>query len=194
MDNVKMGQLIRRLRKENGMTQLQLAEKLHVSDKAVSKWERGQGSPELSLLSQLSRVFAVDMQSLLSGELNRNDLPGGNMKKLKVYICPDCGNLITSMTDASVTCCGRKLQAVIPIKAVESEKLSVQIIEHDFFISSDHEMTKDHYITFVALLTSDTVLLKKLYPQWDLQVRIPFFAHGRLLWHCRKHGLFFQEV
>lgn len=194
MDNVKMGQLIRRLRKENGMTQLQLAEKLHVSDKAVSKWERGLGSPEVSLITELSGIFAVDMQNLLSGELNRNDLPGGNMKKLKLYICPDCGNLITSMTDASVTCCGRKLQAVIPIKAAESEKLSVQIIEHDFFISSDHEMTKDHYITFVALLTSDTVLLKKLYPQWDLQVRIPVFAHGRLLRHCRKHGLFYQEV
>ena len=41
MDNRKVGELIRRLRKESHMTQLQLAEKLHVSDKAVSKWERG---------------------------------------------------------------------------------------------------------------------------------------------------------
>lgn len=194
MDNVKMGQLIRRLRKENSMTQLQLAEKLHVSDKAVSKWERGIGGPEVSLITQLSGIFAVDMQNLLSGELNRNDLPGGNMKKLKLYICPHCGNLITSMTDTSVTCCGRKLQAVIPQKATEAEKLSVQIIEHEFFISSDHEMTKDHHITFVALLTSDTVFLKKLYPQWDLQIRVPIFAHGKLLWYCRKHGLFCQEV
>ena len=70
----------------------------------------------------------------------------------------------------------------------------VQIIDNDYFISSKHEMTREHYITFVGLMTSDTVMLKKQYPEWDLQVRIPIFAHGRLLWYCNRHGLYYQEV
>ena len=74
------------------------------------------------------------------------------------------------------------------------EKLNVEIIENDYFISSSHEMTRKHYITFVALVTSDTVFLKKQYPEWDLQIRIPRFARGRLLWHCSEHGLFYQEI
>lgn len=194
MDNIKVGELIRSLRKENHMTQLQLAEKLHVSDKAVSKWERGMGCPEVSFMTELSRIFEVDIQNLLSGELNRNELPGGNMKKLKFYVCPICGNLVTSMVETQVTCCGRKLKPVTPVKAAEEEKLSVQIIENDYFISSEHEMTRNHYITFVVLMTSDTVMLKKQYPEWNLQLRIPVFAHGRLLWYCNQHGLFYQEV
>lgn len=194
MDNIKVGELIRRLRKENHMTQLQLAEKLHVSDKAVSKWERGMGCPEVSFMTELSRIFEVDIQNLLSGELNRNELLGGNMKKLKFYVCPICGNLVTSMIETQVTCCGRKLKPITPVKATEEEKLSVQIIENDYFISSEHEMARNHYITFVVLMTSDTVMLKKLYPEWDLQLRIPVFAHGRLLWYCNQHGLFYQEV
>lgn len=194
MNNIKVGELIRRLRKENHMTQQKLAEKLHVSDKAVSKWERGLGCPEISLITELSRIFEVDMQNLLSGELNRNELLGGNMKKMKFYVCPICGNLVASMIETSVTCCGRKLKTITPVKATEEEKLSVQIIENDFFISSEHEMTRDHYITFVGLMTSDTVMLKKQYPEWNLQLRIPVFAHGWLLWYCNKHGLFYQEV
>lgn len=194
MDNVKMGELIRKLRKADNMTQRQLAEKLHVSDKAVSKWERGMGSPEVSLIGEISRIFQVDMQNLISGELHQNGLSGGNLKQMKFYVCPDCGNLIMSVSGASVTCCGRKRNAINQAKATEEEKLNVEIIENDYFVSSIHEMTREHYITFVALVTSDTVFLKKQYPQWDLQVRIPRFAHGRLLWHCSKHGLFYQEV
>ncbi len=193
MDNVKMGELIRQLRKSCNMTQRQLAEKLYVSDKAVSKWERGMGSPEISLIGELSRIFRVDMQNLISGELHQNGLSCGNLKRMKFYICPICGNLLTAMTETPITCCGRRLGAAIPEKA-EEEKLNIEIIENDYFISSSHEMSREHYITFVALVTSDTVFLKKQYPEWDLQVHIPRFFHGRLLWHCNKHGLFYQEV
>ena len=194
MDNGKVGELIRRLRKEKNMTQLQLAEQLHVSDKAVSKWERGMGSPELSLIAELSRIFAVDMENLLAGELKRNELMGGNMRKLQFYVCPDCGNLLTSMTDTDISCCGRKLKAITPVKAAEEEKLSVEHIEQDLFISSDHEMSREHYITFCALMTGDTLVLKKLYPEWDLQTRLPALARGKLFWYCNQHGLFYQVV
>ena len=194
MDNIKVGELIRCLRHEKNMTQLQLAGLLHISDKTVSKWERGMGCPELSLITELSRIFEVNMQDLLSGELKQNPLLGNNLRKMLFYICPDCGNLITSMAAAPISCCGRKLKAITPVKAEEGERLSVQRIERDYFISSEHDMTKEHYITFVALLTADGFMMKKQYPEWDLQTRIPAFGHGRLLWHCNQHGLFYQEV
>ena len=194
MDNVKIGQLIYRLRKEKRLTQLQLAEQLGVSDKAVSKWERGMGCPEVSLLPDLSNIFHVDLEKLLSGEMNENETLGGNMKKMNFYICPTCGNMVTAMTDTTVSCCGKKLSAQQPIKAGEDEKLKVEIIDDNYFITSEHPMTREHHITFIALLTGDSIMLRKQYPEWDLQGRIPTFAHGKLLWYYTKHGLFYQYV
>lgn len=94
MDQMKTGMLIRMLRQRRQMTQLQLAERIGVSDKAVSKWERGRGAPDISLLPALS----------------------------------------------------------------------------------------------------EALVMKKLYPEWGLEVRLPHFAHGTLLWYCTRHGLFAQEV
>ncbi len=194
MDTTKIGELICTLRKEKGLTQVQLAERLNVSDKAVSKWERGLGCPDVSLLARLSQVFAVDLEKLLAGELDPNSQAAGNLKNLHFYVCPTCGNLVTALVDTPVSCCGKKLTALTAQKVGPEEKLSVEIIENDYFISSDHEMSKDHYISFVAFLTGDTVLLRKQYPEWNLQTRLPVFAHGRLLWYCTRHGLFYQNV
>ena len=192
MDAGKIGKLIYELRKEKHMTQRALAERLLVSDKAVSKWERGLGCPDLSLLPGLSAVLEVDLEKLLAGELGENDIIGGNMKKTRFYICPTCGNVVTAMADTAVSCCGKKLQAIEPKKAEGEEKLKVEVIENEYFITADHPMTREHYITFVALLTGDTLVLRKQYPEWDLQTRIPTLAHGRLLWYCSRHGLFYQ--
>ena len=109
MDHMKIGQLIRELRKENNLTQLQLAGQMNISDKAISKWERGLGCPDISLLPELSRIFSVDMEKLLSGELDTNRLLAGNMKKLHFYVCPNCGNIITSMAGTSVSCCASSI-------------------------------------------------------------------------------------
>ena len=194
MDNKKIGQLIRELRKERHMTQAQLAEQLHVSDKTVSKWETGKGGPELSLLTEISKIFEIDLQNLLAGELNRNQLRSINLRKVKLYICPTCGNVVTATSEATVSCCGRKLKEATPTKASQDEKLMVELVENDFFVTSQHEMTKEHYISFVALLTADAIIMRKQYPEWDLSVRIPRIAHGRLLWYCSRHGLFYQEI
>lgn len=194
MDHVKIGRLIYGLRKERGLTQLQLSNLLGVSDKAISKWERGLGCPDVSTLPELARVLDVDLEKLLSGELDANKILGGNMKKIKFYICPACGNTITAMADAGISCCGKKLQPIQPQKAGEDEKLHVEMIENDFFVTSAHPMERGHYLSFVALLTGDTLLLRKQYPEWDLQVRLPAFAHGKLLWYCTQHGLFYQLV
>lgn len=194
MDLEKIGKLIYFLRKEKGLTQQQLADMLNISNKTVSKWERGGGLPEMSLLKELAEILDINVTTLLRGELEQNEPLGGNMKKLNFYICPVCGNLITSTGKAAVSCCGKILDAVTPQKATDDEKLSVELIENEYFVSSDHEMTKEHYIIFVALLTGDCMILRKQYPEWDLQTRIPRLAHGKLIWCCNKHGVFYQLV
>ena len=55
-------------------------------------------------------------------------------------------------------------------------------------------MTKEHHIMFVALLTGDSMVLRRQYPEWNLQTRLPRTAHGKLLWYCNNHGLFYQLV
>ena len=68
MVNEKMGRFIAEQRKAKGMTQLDLANKLHITDKAISKWERGLSSPDIGLLSQLADILGVSVGDLLKGE------------------------------------------------------------------------------------------------------------------------------
>jgi transcriptional regulator with XRE-family HTH domain len=68
MDNEKVGQFILELRRSNQMTQKELAEKLNISDKAISKWERGLSYPDIALLSPLSDILGVTITELLNGQ------------------------------------------------------------------------------------------------------------------------------
>ena len=68
MDNRKTGKLIKRLRIEKNMTQKDLAEMLHITDRAVSKWERGISAPDISLLEPLSKILDISIPELLSGQ------------------------------------------------------------------------------------------------------------------------------
>lgn len=194
MDSQMIGNLIKTLRKEKQLTQMQLADRMNISDKTISKWECGLGCPDISLFPELSKVFDVDLEKLLSGRLDVNEMLGGNMKNIKFYICPSCGNLVTALTDTAVSCYGKKLKAVHPCKAPKDERLSVELIENDYFISSSHEMTREHYISFTAFLTGDSIMVRRLYPEWDMQTRIPAFGHGMLIWYCTKHGLSYQLI
>ena len=192
MDNVRTGALIRRLRRELGLTQYQLAERLGVSDKAVSKWERGLGSPEVSTLPQLSQVLGVDLVQMLPRALTPNDLVGGNMKKLNYYACPVCGGLTFCIGAAEVSCCDRRLSPLSPRKAGADERLQVEEVENDWFITSRQPMRKEDYISFVAFATGDRLQVVKQYPEWDLQLRIPRRGHGMLLWYAQADGLLYQ--
>ncbi len=152
------------------------------------------GCPDIELLSDLANIFHVDLSQLLRGQLTNNNTFGGNMKRIKFYVCPHCGNLLTALADTSITCCGKKLLPLQPKKAEGTDKLTVEQMEQDYFISSDHDMSREHYISFVALLSADGLMLRKQYPEWNLQTRIPTFARGRLLWYCTQHGLFYQDL
>ena len=110
MNGKEMGILISKLRKEQNMTQKDVAERLCVSPQAVSKWERGIGCPDVSFLPALSELFGVALERLLAGDLSPAATDGGNMKRIKFYVCPDCGNILTATGGGELHCCGRKLK------------------------------------------------------------------------------------
>ena len=194
MDQTKTGALIRSLRIKNELTQKQLAERLNVSDKAVSKWECGNGCPDISMLTELADIFGTDVRTLLTGEADIKESEVGNMKKLRFYVCGSCGNIITATSDAAVTCCGSRLTAIEPRKAEDNEKLKTEIIDGEILVTSDHEMTKEHYISFVAYQSENTFMMFKQYPEWAMQARLPLFRSGRLVWYCNDCGLLWQKI
>ncbi|MBP3267921.1 MAG: helix-turn-helix domain-containing protein [Ruminococcus sp.] len=194
MDQIRTGQLIKQFRTELGMTQKQLAERINVSDKAVSKWERGNGCPDVSLLSALADIFGIDVNVLLSGEIDKNESEKGDMKKLKFYVCKDCGNIITAASETAVTCCGNKLSAPEPKKADEKDQLKIEDIGGEWYITSDHEMTKEHYISFVAYVSDSSVMMFRQYPEWSININLPMYRSGKLVWYCNKCGLLYQDI
>lgn len=188
--NDSTGRLIARLRGEKGLTQRELAEMLSVSDKAVSKWERDGGLPDVGLLPALASALGVDVDALLSGSLTQNDEETGNMKKLKFYVCPNCGNIMTATGEGELSCCGRALAPLEAKTPDEAHQITVETVEDEWYISSAHPMEREHYIQFAALLTSDRLDMVRAYPQWELQARFFKRSHGILLWYCTEHGLF----
>ncbi len=194
MDQIRTGELIRLFRTERGLTQKQLAEQLCVSDKAVSKWECGCGCPDVSLLTVLADVLGTDVQVLLSGEIDKNESEKGNMKKMNFFVCPHCGNIITAASNASVSCCGTKLSPCQPRVAAPSEMLSVQDIGGEWLISSGHEMSKEHFISFVAYVSDSSFMLFKQYPEWGININLPMYRSGKLVWFCNKCGLLCQDI
>lgn len=194
MDHLKTGKLIRELRTAQGLTQSQLASMLFISDRTVSKWERGLGMPDISLLVDLSAILHTNIEQLLSGEKAPEDTTGGNMKKASYYVCPVCGNISVCTGTASVSCCGRNLEAMQPMKAAAEDRLCVEDIDGEWYVTGSHPMEKDHYISFVAFANGGSLSFFKQYPEWELQARFPKRGHGMLLWYCTRDGLQYQLI
>ena len=166
---------------------------MNISDKTISKWEKGLGCPDVSLLKELSEILEVNIEKILQGDLEPNKTDGGNMKRLKFYVCPNCSNVITATGEAEVSCCGRKLNALLAKPSDEKHYLNVETIEDDYYITFSHEMTKEHYLNFIAYVSYDKVLLVRLYPEQGGEVRFPILRQGKLYFGCNKHGLWVNE-
>lgn len=189
MENFITGAVIKRLREEKGLTQSQLAELIGVTGKAVSKWETAKGLPDISLIEPLSHALGVSVMELISGETVINKNVSGNMLRSKFYICPVCSNVIFSAGAAVVSCCGITLPAEEGEDADSAHPVSIERIEDEYFITVDHEMTKTHYISFIAHVTCDKTDFRKLYPEMNAQVRMSLRGKGFLYIYCNRHGL-----
>ena len=190
MDLSQSGKLLYELRKAKKMTQKQVADKLGVMPKTVSKWETGHGFPDIAFISMLSDIFGVSERTLLSGNLDKNIDETGNMKKIKFYVCPNCGSILFGTGECRIVCCGKQLKPLIPSICNDGHKITVSEIENDFYIEFEHEMSKEHFISFAAYVTHDKILTAKLYPEQDSSVRFPKMYGGKFYFYCNRHGLF----
>lgn len=194
MDMKKTGELLCSLRKEKAMTQKQVAEALQVSDRTISKWERGAGLPDVSLWKGISELYGVEMEKVLEGDLQEKGKEAGNMKRLHFYRCEHCGNILWSMGGGEIFCCGRKLIPLRAQPADEMHDIKMEEIDNEYYISFCHEMKKEHHITFAALVSWDRVTVVRLYPEQAAEVRMPRQRRGELYLCCSKHGLFRKKI
>ncbi len=190
MDLQKTGNLIKKLRLEQKLTQQEVAKQLGICAKTVSKWETGRGFPDVSLLSSLSLIFGVDVKKLLAGELPQAKTEAKNVKKTKFYVCEQCGNLITDMGNAEILCCGRKLSPLVAKTPDSAHELQFSMVEDEHYITFPHPMTKEHYISFLSYVRFDRVLTVKLYPEQAGELRFPVMRGGSYYYYCSEHGLF----
>ena len=190
MNNYITGKIIKRLREKQKFTQAELADIIGVSGKAVSKWETGKGLPDITLIEPLSKALKVSVAELMSGECICNNNKSANMLKSKFYVCPLCGNIIHSIGENAVSCCGINLPALDAETENEKHTVKCDTIENEYFISIDHEMTKEHNISFIAYITNDRCEILKLYPEQNAEVRFLKRGKGIILAFCNKDGLF----
>lgn len=194
MDNYITGATIKRLREAKGITQTQLAEQIGVSDKAVSKWETAKGLPDITLIEPLAKALGVSVMELMSGNTVINKNISSNILRSKFYVCPVCGNVIRTTGDTVISCCGITLPPLEAEDVDEAHGVTVEKVEDEHFITVNHEMTKTHFISFIAYLTSDRVQFVKFYPEGNAETRLQLRGRGYLYIYCNKHGLMKKRI
>ena len=190
MNQYVTGEVIKKLREKNKMTQLQLAERLGVSDKTVSKWETAKGYPDITLLEPIAAAFRISVAELISGNTIHNANVSANMLRSKFYVCPVCGNVINSMGEAVIHCHGILLTPLEAEPTDEHHMIFIERVEDEYYVRIDHCMTKEHYISFVAAASSDNIQIVKLYPEGNAETRIKLRGVRRIYFYCNRDGMF----
>ena len=194
MNTYVTGTTIKQLREVRKMTQAELGARIGVSSKTVSKWETAKGLPDISLLQRLAQALGISVIELMNGQQILNKNVSANMLRGKFYVCPVCGNVIHALGNAVVSCCGIMLPALEAETADDDHAITIEAVEDEHFITVCHPMTKAHYISFVAFVTSDRCQLVKLYPEGNAQTRLQLRGMGYLYYYCNRHGLFKQKI
>ena len=188
------GDAIKTLREKNRFTQSELAEKLNVSDKAVSKWETGKGYPDITLLEPLAKALQVSITELMSGSTVTNSNTASNMLRAKFYVCPVCGNVIYAGGEAVLHCHGVLLKPSEPEQADERHSISVTEVEDEYYVRINHEMTKQHHISFIAAISQNGVQLVKLYPEAAPEARFKRSGVERICYYCNRDGFYCEDL
>ena len=194
MNQYVTGAVIRELREKKSLTQAELAEKLNVSDKTVSKWETAKGYPDISLLEPIAQVFGVSITELISGNAVQNGNVSANMLRSKFYVCPVCGNIVHSMGEAVLHCHGVLLTPCQAEETDETHKIFMEKVEDEYYVRIEHDMTKKHYISFIAAVSSDRIQMVKLYPEENAEARFQINGVKQILFYCNRDGLFSINV
>ena len=188
------GSAIRNLREKRNMPQTELAEKIGVSSKTISKWETAKGLPDITLLQPLAQALGISLIELMNGEHITNRNVSANMLRCKFYVCPICGNVIHGTGNAVISCCGVTLPPLEPEEGDQEHLVSLEKVEDEVFLTVHHPMTKQHFISFAAFVTSDRVELVKFYPEGNAETRMQMRGMGYLYCYCNRHGLFRKKI
>ena len=194
MDTYITGQTIKNLREKRGFTQAELADKLGVTDKAISKWETAKGLPDITLIEPLAKALSVSVMELMTGNAVVNKNISSNILRSKFYVCPLCGNIIRTTGNAVISCCGITLPPLEAEDTDDGHSITIETVEDEKFITVNHDMTKEHFISFVAYLTLDRVQFVKFYPEGNAETRLNFRGSGYLYIYCNKHGLMRKKI
>ena len=194
MNTYVTGTTIKLLREKRGMTQAELAQIIGVSSKTVSKWETAKGLPDISLLQPLAQALGISVIELMNGEHIMNKNVSANMLRCKFYVCPICGNAIHCTGDTVVSCCGITLPSLEAEEPDDDHAVTIENVEDEQFITIHHSMTKQHYISFIAYVTSDRFQMVKLYPEGNPETRLQLRGRGSVYYYCNRHGLFKKKV
>ncbi len=186
----ELGRKIKELRERKGMTQLELASLLNLSDRTISKWETGRGYPDITFMEKIAAVFAISVGELLSGAEISNRNISGNMLRASFYVCPVCGNCIVSTGEASISCHGIALKKLEKNPVDEEHSASLEVVEDEYFVSIHHPMTKEKYISFIVALSSDRVQMVKLYPEGNAEGRVKMNGVREILFYSNTDGLY----
>ena len=185
---------IKQLREQRNLTQAELAESIGVSSKTVSKWETAKGLPDISLLQPLAQALNISVIELMNGEHITNKNISANMLRSKFYVCPVCGNIIHSTGNSVMSCCGITLPALEAEEADADHGIQITPVEDEYFLTISHPMTKQHYISFLAFVTTDRVQMVKFYPEGNAEARLQLRGRGMLYWYCNHHGFFKKKL
>lgn len=180
--------VIKALREQKNCTQQQLADQLHLSAKTISKWETGKGLPDISLLEPLAAALGVSVIELMQGAPVANRNRSGNMRRVKFYVCPVCGNVQLATGESVISCCGILLPTLEP----EPDTTGICRVQKDgdeYTVTVDHPMDKGHYISWMAYQTADRVELVKLYPEQDAIAHFLRRGRGKIYIYCNRDGL-----
>lgn len=188
------GKTIRDLRERQQLTQKELASQLHISDKTISKWENNRGLPDIGILQDLANALHVSLVELMQGEWMENTNSSSNMKKISFYVCPICGNIIQAVGPGVYSCCGISLPPLEIEEMNDDHNIYMEEIDGEYVISMNHEMSKQHYISFLAYVSGNRIDLVKLYPEGDIQCHFQIHDHGFLYGYCNRHGLFCKTI
>lgn len=194
MNSYVTGNTIRTLREGRKLTQKQLADILLVSDKTVSKWETGRGLPDITLLEPIAEALGVSVAELLSGEFVTNKNRSANMLRTSFYVCPVCGNVIHSTGEGAFSCCGITLPPQQAEEPDAEHMITAEKSDGDYYVTMDHPMSKQHYISFFAYVTGGTVQLAKLYPEQNPEARFTVRGSGCIYAFCNRHGFYTIKV
>ena len=190
MNQYITGAVIRELREKKHLTQAELAEALKVSDKTVSKWETGRGYPDITLLEPIAETFGISVLELLSGNTVRNMNVSSNMMRSMFYVCPVCGNVFHSMGEAVINCHGVSLKPCEAEETDENHMIFIEKSDNEYYVRIEHDMTKQHYISFIAALSPDRIQMVKLYPEGNAEARFRMRGVKRFFFYCNRDGLF----